>query len=73
MGHAARANALSTDCELPVREQNTRLHASLRALLNLFPDRATYEHWLKARQVSDEQRAHLEQFLPPDLQAKVRL
>ncbi len=40
----------------------------LRALLALFPDRATYEQWLTARAVSPELTAHMELLLPPRLQ-----
>lgn len=42
----------------------------LRLMLDLFPDRTTYEQWLTAREVDDAHRAHLEQFLPARLQAQ---
>lgn len=42
----------------------------LRLMLDLFPDRTTYEQWLTARKVDDAHRAHLEQFLPARLQAQ---
>lgn len=47
-----------------------RADRQLRRLLALFPDRATYEQWLSARQVDDGKRAHMEQFLPAHLKAQ---
>lgn len=44
-----------------------RAERRLRNLLALFPDRATYEQWLTARNVGDEERAHMERFLPAQL------
>lgn len=43
---------------------------ALREMLALFPDRTTFEEWATARGVTDEQRAHMEQFLPKALQAQ---
>jgi hypothetical protein len=69
MGYASRLNPASVDCELSPAEQNARLHRSLRTMLNQFPDRAAYEHWLAVRKVDDRMRAHMEQFLPEGLKA----
>lgn len=61
MGYAQRANPQKPD---------TAAQAQMRRVLALFPDRATYEQWLTAREVPDEHRAHMESFLPEHLQAK---
>ena len=44
--------------------------AALRQMLRYFPDRAAYEAWCAARDLSDDERAHMEGFLPAALQAK---
>ena len=59
MGYAERANP-----------KNTVHGRSLMAALALFPDRETYEQWCAARAISDEQRAHMEAYLPARLQAQ---
>jgi uncharacterized NAD(P)/FAD-binding protein YdhS len=59
MGYAERANP-----------RNTRQGREIMAMLALFPDRTTYEQWLTAREVADDVRAHLEQFLPARLLTK---
>lgn len=65
MGYASRVNPNTTD------EAQRRLtaEADMRAVLALFPDRATYEQWLTAREVPEQHRAHMEQFLPAALRA----
>ncbi len=64
MGRDSRVNPNTT------AEAQRRLQAEsqLRAMLNLFPDRATYERWMTSRTVDTEHAAHMEQFLPPRLQ-----
>ena len=61
MGWAQRANPRTPD---------TCVERQLRRMLALFPDRQTYEQWLDARVVSDQQRAHLERYLPDPLKAQ---
>lgn len=46
-----------------------RANQELRAMLALFPDRATYEQWLTAREIDADARAHMEGFLPERLRA----
>lgn len=64
MGWAERINPNT----LPEMRRRLTLEHGMRAMLALFPDRTTYEQWLGSRAVTDEQRAHLEQFLPARLQ-----
>lgn len=66
MGWAQRTNP-NTSTE---GKRRRTAEATLRAVLAAFPNRATYEQWLTARQVPDEYRAHMEQFLPAHLQAQ---
>ena len=66
MGYAARANP---KCTVETRAR-FMAEANLRTVLALFPDRSTFEQWVEARQLTDEQRAHLESYLPPALQAQ---
>lgn len=66
MGYAARLNPNTT----AEAKRRRTAEATLRAVLAAFPDRATYEQWLTARQVPDEYRAHMESRLPPHLQAQ---
>jgi hypothetical protein len=60
MGYASRLNP---------RAQESTVERRLRRMLALFADRQTYEQWLAARGVSDQQRAHLERYLQQALQA----
>lgn len=60
MGREARIN----------QHPDVQAQRTLRRLLMLFPDRATYEQWLTARAVDDKRRAHMEQFLPTHLKAQ---
>ena len=66
MGWAQRANPLAT----PKMQRQRTVERNLRAMLSLFPDRETYEHWLTAREIDDAHRAHLEAFLPDHLKAQ---
>lgn len=64
MGWAQRINPGAT----PKAKQRRTNDARLRAMLALFPDRATFEQWVTAKAVPDDLRAHLESFLPAHLQ-----
>ncbi len=64
MGYAERINP-NTPAEA---QRRLTAEQELRAMLNLFPDRATFEQWLTARAVPEQHRQHFEQFLPPRLQ-----
>lgn len=65
MGYASRLNPNAT----AERQRLFKYEAELRAMLDLFPDRATFEAWATDRHVSDECRAWYERFLPARLQA----
>lgn len=43
---------------------------ALQRILDMFPDRDTFEQWATAKGLSDEHRAHLESRLPARLQAQ---
>lgn len=66
MGYAARRNPNTQ----PEAKRRRTAEATLRAVLAAFPDRATYEQWLTARQVPEAHRAHMESRLPAHLQAQ---
>lgn len=60
MGWQARIN----------QHPDVQAQRTMRRILMLFPDRATYEQWLTARNVSEAHRAHMEQFLPEHLKVQ---
>jgi len=64
MGWASRANPHTTEDAKRLSRQEARL----RGALALFPDRATFEQWATTKALTDEQRGHLERFLPSRLQ-----
>lgn len=64
MGYAARTNGFSRQGK-PLPDQDA---VSLRRMLNLFPDRTTFEQWVTGKQFDRAIVAHLEAHLPPRLQ-----
>lgn len=66
MGYEARANP---NCRAEGRGRRAA-ESNLRQVLAMFPDRQTFEEWATNCNLTDELRAHLEQYLPPGLQAE---